>query len=871
MPHDLTGDFQRTLAYLMTDVAGSTRLWEKNREEMALAVARLDEVCEDTIKQARGTLLKSRGEGDSHFGVFGSAQEARVAATNVPIAIKNDPTLHDIVIRAGIHLGSAETWAGDYYGPVVNRCARIRQAARPGQILVSEAVYAVASSNGEFAFKDLGVHRLRDLMRPERLFQVLHTELAVGFAPPDTLSELSHNLPSFLSSFVGRDEDLVELGKVIGLNRLTTVTGTGGVGKTRLAQQVAAESIEKFRDGAWFIDFAQTDRTESVVPILCKELDAGIEASDRALLEALAHRQMLLILDNCEHLFEECRRIAGSLLSHCPSLRILATSRRVLEVRGEYVYKLGGLRLPGLEQFHEAPQYDGFRLFVERAKERGTVLAVNDSTIPEIVALCAKLDGLPLALEMAASLTDVLSVKEISRSIAECLQVPTGPGSGDPRQHTISSTIEWSRRLLSPEAQLLLERVAFFPNTWTLEAAGEVCLPEAPRARVRDLVKELLNHSLVFSIRTPRDDLRFGLLQTTREVVAGRSSDQSDLAPAYIAYCRNTIEAALSLMDSGEEAKAHELVGQDYETLIKALEISFDTALAECAAMALALRSYWMAGTRLPEGKAWYEKLSTCDPIDRSTRASVQIALSSLYILLGDNDRAQSVLIAAEETVRPLGGFELARVIGNLAVYRDRMGRYLEAKEGFERCCQLFKECGAKREEAHSLLNLGVAKLRLKEPLSECAELYRQALACAQSSGLASMEALAYSCLAHVDLREGRLMEALRCNRQALRLWLEDPDIPNCGLAMLDLAEIFVSLDRFEASAKSVHIAERLEELSQSPFPSLHRARLASSRDVTKLHVSPADWRSGQRLTRSKNAQELTTMAIQIVETEEGR
>jgi len=199
------------------------------------------------------------------------------------------------------------------------------------------------------------------------------------------------------------------------------------------------------------------------------------------------------------------------------------------------------------------------------------------------------------------------------------------------------------------------------------------------------------------------------------------------------------------------------------------------------------------------------------------------------------------------------------------------VGRYAEAREGFEQCCRLFKECGARRDEALSLLNLGVAKLRLNEPLSECAELYRQSIECARSVGAAALQAKAYSCLAHLELKEGRLIGALDLNKQGLLLWLADPNIPDCNLAMLDLAEIFVTMERFEAAARAIHIAERLEELSHSPLPSLHRARLDHWRNLARPHVSIADWRSGQRLTRSKSFQELVTMAIQVVETEEAR
>lgn len=856
---------QSMLAYVMTDVAGSTELWERDEAKMAQALGQLDCVCEETFEQAHGTLLKERGEGDSHFGVFGKAEDAIRAATSLLLAIRTDPALKYIVLRVGIHLGAAESWSGDYYGPVVNRCARIRQAAQPGQILTSEAVHAVAAAGREFGFKDLGLHRLRDLMQPERLFQVLHPDLPHEFPRPNTLSALSHNLPSYLSSFVGRQTELDALSDTIKQNRLVTVTGPGGVGKTRLTQQVAAELIEQFKDGVWFIDLAQTERPESVLPILCKELELGADATESSLVDGLKHRRLLLILDNCEHLFAECRRVASHLLQQCPEVSILATSRRILDVRGEFVFRLGGLALPPPDQLADAPQFDAIRLFVERSKQRGTPLAVDAQSIPPIVDLCAKLDGLPLALEMAASLTDVLSIAEIARSISEYIPTSVGFGSEDFRHQTIARTIEWSRRLLTPEGQVLLNRVSFFPSTWTLEGACAVCFPAEKKLTVRDLLRELLNHSLVYSLRTRTDDLRFGLLQTTRQVILNDTGAQDDLVPPYVDYCHALIKSAQDLIDGGEESRAHQLLELEWETLIKALDLSFTPHPQRCAEMALGLRPFWMSGTRLPEGKSWYLRLSASQEIDASTRGSLLVALSSICILLGENDLAYTVLLSAEETVSPLGGMDLARVIGNLAVHQDRLGRYPEAKEGFERCCALFRECGARREEALSLLNIGVAKLRLNEPLSECADYYHQALACARGAGLISLQAKAFSCLAHVELRQGALSEALELNRQALLLWLEDLVIPDCVLAMLDLAEIYVSLERFESSTMVILVADRLVELSQSPFPSLHQARLEASRKATKVHATPMDWRTGSRQTKSKSAHELVSLVLQTI------
>ncbi len=856
-----------TLAYLMTDVVGSTRLWEERPEEMIQCIALLDRCVEDEVGMAGGRLVKSRGEGDSHFSVFGSSDAAIRAATGILIAVGGEPTLKDIKLRAAIHAGAAEDWAGDYYGPVVNRCARIRQVARPGQILVSEVVQLLTQRDPVISFKSLGVHRLRDLMQPERLFQVLHPDLPARFPSPDTLSSLPHNLPIHLTSFVGRNEDLHRLFDLIGSSRLTTLMGAGGVGKTRLALQVAAESANEFKDGIWFIDLAQTQREESVLPIVSGVIAPEIEPSTQNLASAIGFQKALLILDNCEHLCEQCRDLAKVLLLGCQNLTILATSRVLLEVPGEHVDRLGGLSLPPPHRVQDALQFDAIQLFVERAAQRGTGLVVNESTLPEIVDLCRKLDGLPLALEIASGLTDVQSIAEITGSIGECLEAETAHGAEDERQRTVAATIEWSRNLLSPAARDLLHRVAVFPGTWTLEAARDVCgFGAVSRGKLTELVRELVNHSLVFSIRTPRDAIRFGLLQTTREVLGGISAEDSVLLHRFLSHSHRIVGQAQSFLDEGEESKAHELIDLEWETLIKALVLSEEESPKECASIALGLKSFWVRGTRIREGKYWLEKLSTSEGIDSSLRVSVLSALSAICIWLGEYDQIERELLAAAETLGPGGGFELARVLCNLAVIREKTGRLVEAKEGFEHSLRLLERIDAPAVEAQVLLNLGVVKLDLAEPLSECARLFVRALERARSAGSASAQANAYSCMAHVEMREGRFREALRNCRLALKLWQDGPYLADCALAMVDVVEILLRLGRFQESASAFHIAERLEELSQSPFLSVDRARLESSRGELKNLVTPNDWRAAQRLSRSKSAPELITMALLLVD-----
>lgn len=860
------GQTQPTIAFLLTDMVGSSRLWEADRAGMAKRIVPFDELIHRQVSAANGHVNRPRGEGDSHFVLFPTAADAVLGAVGIALALAADPDLNNLQVRMAIHIGDADIIAGDPYGPTINRCARIRQAANPGQILVSEAVRVLAKSDPRLEFKHLGSHRLRDLMSPESIYQVLHPGLPRDFGPLDTLSNLTHNLPYDLTSFVGREVEIRQLQAALETNRVVSVCGPGGVGKTRLAQQVAAEVAENYKEGVWFIDLAQTDRPGTVLPILCSTLEPGTEVSETALLQLLQHRRILLILDNCEHVVEECRGVVRELVSRCAELSVLATSRRPLQVSNEFVYRLAGLRLPGPDELSEAHNFEGFRLFIERAYQKATGLTVNAETIPDIVELCAKVDSFPYALEIVARLTGVMSPKQISDSLQDLLDVASADRTADPRQHTIASAIEWSRRLLSAEARALLQRLTFFPSTWTLEGMHQVCLPSHSRIAAISLLQELDTHSLVLRSRTPRGELRFGMHQLTRQVLARETLDTENLILPFIAYCRQTIERASALREAGDEPSSHELLSLEWEAIVKALELSRETSPAVCAQLALWLQTFWQRGTRLPEARAWYERLANDDRIDMETRVSLQMSLSTLSILLGEHDHALSLLLKAEQAILPIGGPQLARVLGNLAVVQDRMGRYEEAEQGFARALELYHASGARREEGRELLNLGVVKMRLSRPLEDSVALFKRGVECAEAVGSASLEARAHSCLGHAAILQGDLILALSRHRVALNLWQQSMYIPECALSVLELSEIFVGLGRFEAAARVVHIAERFEELAQAPFPALNRSRLEEARNSAREHVPPAEWRASQRLVRTKTAPELVTLAIQTID-----
>lgn len=849
--------------FLMTDVVGSTALWEADPRAMGPKTIELDGLVGDEVVSRGGRVIKSRGEGDSHFCLFGSVQDAIEAAIAIQLRLADAKDLEAIQLRTALHAGSADDRADDFYGPVVNRCARIREAANPGQILVSEVVQFLAQPEYGFGFKSLGSHRLRDLLRPERLFQVLHSSLPAEFPPPRSLSSRPQNLPIQLTSFIGRTTEIKSITGHLLADRLVTITGPGGTGKTRLALQAASELVDVFEAGVWFVDLAQTIRADTVLPILCSVITPGTEASLETLVAAIGTQRLMLVIDNCEHLHQECRALARTLLLACPNLQILATSRKDLGVPGERVFRLGGMSLPSHGQVGNVHDHDAIHLFVERAVWRGTEIAPEES-VQGIAELCRSLDGLPLAIEIAAGATDVLSISDITGSIGQFLERDIPESLAQPRQATMVATIEWSVRLLSAPARDLLQRLMIFPTTWTLAGAEEVCgFGAVPRRSMTDLMRELVSHSLVFTDRSAPDQVRFGVLQTTRQVLCRNYRLSRPLKTRFVSFCEHLAIEAGSTADSvGEPYGAFNV---EYETLVRALEIAYDLLPSACSRIAQAMRAFWMRSTHLREGKLWFERLSVSPRLPLADRLSAISGLSAMCINSGDYERAERVLVPAEKELRSGGSYEWARVVGNLAVIWSHTGKLVDSIAGFEACVDFFHANERWGDEALALLNLGVVKMRLGLPPEEYLPLFREALARAEEHELPSMQAQANSCLAEGLNVIGDYGQAVRHSCRALEEWQKGPYVKATTDGFVNLAEVCFRLKLVGTAAFIWHAAGRLEEISGAPLTDRQRKIMDDLRAQFKDEVSPKEWQAANRMVRGKSAPELITMALQAL------
>ena len=519
-----------TITLLFTDIQGSTKLWEAERGPMAAALRLHDEILRSAIESSGGYVFKTVG--DAFCAAFETAQAAVAAALAAQRELtgRDWPTSRPILVRMGLHTGACEERDGDYFGPVVNRAARLEAAAHGGQVLVSgtTAELLAGSLPDGAGLTDLGLHRLKDLGRPEQVHQLTADLLAASFPPLASLDnpDLPNNLPTLVSAFVGRERELAEVRKLIGDSRLVTLTGAGGSGKTRLALQAAAEQIGRVPDGVWLTELAPLTDSGQILGAVAAVLglqDPGESPATDTLVRALAGQDTLLVLDNCEHLIDAAAKFCEHIMLHAPRVRFLVTSREPLGIDGELVYRVPSLSLPSrdADTTEELTASDAVRLFAERARAHQPDFAIDAQTAPLAATICRRLDGIPLALELAAARLSSMSLAQIADRLDQRFRLLTG-GSRNamPRQQTLQATVDWSFSLLTPPERDVLTRLSVFTGGFDLEAAEAVCPTDVIDVfDVMDLVGSLVGKSLVIADHTATT-VRYRLLETIRQYSA---------------------------------------------------------------------------------------------------------------------------------------------------------------------------------------------------------------------------------------------------------------------------------------------------------------------------------------------------------------
>jgi class 3 adenylate cyclase len=484
-----------TVTFVFSDIEGSTKLWEQHPDAMKTALEKHDSLLRQAVESGSGHIIKSTGDG--MHAVFEAATDAICAMIRAQQALQaeawDEIKPHRVKVRMGVHSGEAQLRAGDYFGGALNRTARLMSVGHGGQVLLSNAAAELLLDRlpPDTTLRDLGEHHLKDLVRPEHVFQLVHPALDAEFPPLQTLDSFPNNLPVQLTSFVGRERELGEARQQLSSARLLSLIGPGGTGKTRLSLQLGAEMVGAYPDGVWFVELALLADAalipQAIASVVGIREQMGMPLID-LLTDYLRAKRVLLILDNCEHLVQASAKLADQLLHACPDLKIIASSREALSIRGETIHRVPSLSLPEPDQVtaEALTHSEAVQLFFERAVAVSPKFVLTDKNARFVAQICRRLDGIPLALELAAARVTVLAPDQIASRLDDRFKLLTGGGRTDvPRQQTLRAMIDWSYEILSEPEQTLLRRLSVFSGTWTFEAAEAICLD----LEVLDLLK----------------------------------------------------------------------------------------------------------------------------------------------------------------------------------------------------------------------------------------------------------------------------------------------------------------------------------------------------------------------------------------------
>jgi predicted ATPase/class 3 adenylate cyclase/Tfp pilus assembly protein PilF len=714
-----------TITFLFTDIQGSTPLWEREPEKMAAALHIHNTALRQAIQANGGAVFKIVG--DAFQAAFPTAPQALEAAIQGQRALQSAPwnELGPLSVRMGLHTGKAELDpGGDEYAVshTKNRAARIMSAAHGGQILLSAESGALCLQQlpPEASLKDLGEHRLKGMTTLEHLYQACAPGLTLEFPPLATAVAHPHNLPVQLTSFIGRERETAAVCRLLAEHRLVTLTGSGGTGKTRLSLKAAEQLLGSYPDGAWLVELAPLADPLLVPAIAATTLGVaetpGKSIAD-SLVDFLRQKRLLLILDNCEHLLEACAKLADRLLRASPDLTILASSRETLGVKGEAPFHVPPLSIPDtrhLPPLDQLSEYDAVRMFIERAGVVSPGFAINGDNATAVAQVVSRLDGIPLAIELAAARLRLLSVEQIALRLNDAFRLLTGGGRTVlPHHQTLRALVDWSHDMLSEPERAVLRRLSVFVGGWTLEAAETVCAgANVNEMDVLDLLSNLVEKSLV-TCNCTGEIPRYFMLETLRQY-AGEKLDSSAETEGYrqhhAEYFLKLAEEAEPQLTGTAQAKWYDRLETEHDNLRAAIEWAAGAAETEMAQrLCGALGRFWWVRGQMTEGRRWLQQvLAVREGVAIEVQAKALRWAGGLAWPQGD---LHSAKIAFDESIslyRQLGDMAgMANVLGNLGTVAQNQGDYAGAWEMFSQSLEFLRELGNKWGMANALNNLG--------------------------------------------------------------------------------------------------------------------------------------------------------------------
>ena len=825
-------DQSAVTTFLFTDIEGSTRLWEEHPEQMQRALQSHDRILRDAVIRHHGVVVKSTGDGI--HAVFQDPLDALAATVDFQIALETKDACDGLQlrVRCGLHAGVIERRDGDYFGGVVNRAARIMNAAHGGQVLTSQAVAELVQGRlaDGMSLRDLGALRLRDLAGAERVFQLRHAGLRPSFPALRSLEAAPNNLPQQVTTFIGREREQGQIKAALKKSRLLTLTGIGGIGKTRLSLQVAADVINEFADGVWFVELAPiTDG--NLVPQVVATILGVKEETGRSLTEALVacarERHLLLVLDNCEHLVSACAELARQLLQAGPKFSILATSREPLNIPGETIYTVPPLSVPSLDgsmATDSIMRSEAVHLFVERAKAMKASFRHNDQDLPAIVEICRRLDGIPLALELAAARVRALSVEEIAARVNDRFRLLTsGNRNAQPRQQTLRAMIDWSYDLLHDRERTLLRRLSVFAGSWTLEAAECVGSSEGvEQSQVLDLLSGLVDKSLVM---IDAEGGRYRLLESVRQYaheLLVKSGEAEDAAKRHLDFYLILSQGAFDGLNGPNQSAWLLRLDPERENLLAAHAWCMQAKEGGVPALRLVngVKQYWVS-----RGQLGLRYRLTAEALTHpSAQARCVVRCHGLFNLgqacyfMGSYDESIKCLRESLAIARELAEYRRAEACLQLLGLASLGRGDMTAARGYlEEAVAQASEQGNRREIAAAMNGLAQFH-RAAGELAAAQPLYEEVLRLALELRDVDIVAIAKLNLAMVAVCQGATDRARPMLLDTIAIALDGGSRPTGQSAVEVTAGMAASMERWEACARFFGAAE-----GQSSETGLHR------------------------------------------------
>jgi predicted ATPase/class 3 adenylate cyclase/DNA-binding CsgD family transcriptional regulator/Tfp pilus assembly protein PilF len=782
----MQGQPRGTITLLFTDIERSSALWEAHKETMGRAIERHNTLLAGVIAAHEGYLFKTTGDGSC--AAFPTAAAALAAALEAQFALGSAPTdgAPALPVRMALHTGAPTALDGDYIGAPLNRVARLLAAGHGGQTLLSLATAELVRDElpPGVELRDLGLQRLKDLSRPERVFQLIHPELPRQFPPLRSLDSRPNNLPVQVNALVGRERDVAQVcARLLEPDvRLVTLIGPGGTGKTRLALQAAAELLDGFEDGAWFVALDAIRDPELVPGSILQALglkESAQQSPLTSLLSYLGERTLLLVLDNFEQVLAAAPTVAR-LLEAAPRIKVLATSRAILGVYGEYDLAVPPLTLPDLSQpvrLETLTQFEAVRLFIERAQAAQAEFAVTNETAPAVAEICHRLDGLPLAIELAAARVRLLPPPALLSRLSSRLKLLVGGARTLPeRQQTLRKTIDWSYDLLDAGEQALFARLAVFAGSFGLPAVEAVCagqgdLPLDPL----DGLQSLLDKSLLRQGSAEDGEVRFLMLETLREYALERLAARGELDELRRRHLASTVELVARAepgLRGREQARWLNLLELELDNIRAALGYGSDAGeRAAALRIAAGLRRFWLIRGNLREARGWIEGLlAPAGELPGDVRTQALAALGAITMMQGDYGCGRQALAQALALLRQLGdqgGIALALLY--LASCTFYSGDPKGALELYEECHSVFQALGDTWGLANSLHNFGFYA-RWQGEYGRAAELLRAAITRWEQVGDPTNHARSLDVLGEVLRCQGDEAQADRLHQEALAI-----------------------------------------------------------------------------------------------------